>query len=105
MIVMGKIIGALLVGGCAIALGIFNLRGNISSIHWYNRRNVTEENAPKYCRLMGIGTILLGAGVIVGALLEMLLGTIVSDWIIATAVGTGLVIMVYAQFKYNKGIF
>ncbi len=35
-------------GAIIAALGIFNLRGNIASIHWYNRRKVTKENQLPY---------------------------------------------------------
>lgn len=44
---MGNI--AMLVIGLFISvIGIVNICGNISMIHSYNRRNVTESNAPKY---------------------------------------------------------
>ena len=28
--------------------GIGNLKGNIDSVHWYNRTRITEETRPKY---------------------------------------------------------
>lgn len=31
-------------------LGIVNMKGNISTIHSYNRRKVKEEDVPKYGR-------------------------------------------------------
>lgn len=42
-----------------IMLGIFNFRGNISSIHWYQRTRVSEENQTLYgeCMEIGIGVI------------------------------------------------
>ena len=44
---MGNI-GMLIIGLFASILGIMNIRGNISSIHSYNRRKVKEEDRPKY---------------------------------------------------------
>ena len=39
----------LLIIGIAISvLGIVNIKGNISTIHSYNRRKVSEEDVPKY---------------------------------------------------------
>ena len=35
-------------------------RGNIGSIHWYNRRKVTKENQLPYCRCVGLGTLIVG---------------------------------------------
>ena len=44
------------IGAMLIALGIFNMCGNIASIHWYNRRKVTKENQKVYCFIVGLGT-------------------------------------------------
>lgn len=32
--------------------GYFNFKGNINSIHWYNRARVTKENEKKYGKMM-----------------------------------------------------
>lgn len=37
-----------LLGGFLIALGILNIRGNLSSIHWYQRQRITQETARPY---------------------------------------------------------
>ena len=36
----------LVLGICISVLGIVNIRGNISTIHSYNRRKVKEEDVP-----------------------------------------------------------
>ena len=46
----------LIFGICITILGIFNLKGNISTIHWYNRLKITKENSKEYGKIMGIGT-------------------------------------------------
>lgn len=44
----------LAIGTLLAVLGIFNLKGDIASIHWYNRRKVTKENQKTYCLCMGM---------------------------------------------------
>ena len=85
-------------------LGIVNIKGNISTIHSYNRRKVKEEDIPKYGKAIGTGTLIVG--------LSFIIGFIVSFWsevmivfVILPAVIVGLAFILYAQFKYNKGIF
>ena len=52
---------ALLILGLFIsALGIINIMGNISTIHSYNRRKVKEEDVPKYGKVVGTGTLIIG---------------------------------------------
>ena len=94
----------LILGLCISVIGIVNIKGNISTIHSYNRRRIKEEDIPKYGKVVGAGTIIMG--------LSLVLGFIVSFWneeikgfIIAPAIIVGLGLMLYGQIKYNKGIF
>ena len=95
----------LLVAGIAFSvLGIVNIKGNISTIHSYNRHKVREEDVPKYGKAVGTGTLIMG--------ISFVLGFIASFWdeeimafIILVAVIVGLGFILYGQFKYNKGIF
>ena len=93
-------------------LGIINMTGNISSLHWYHRQRVTEENRKPFGRLVGLGTLIIGIAIIVyGTLffifeqtqLEflMIIGTV--ELILGIVVG--LIISFYAMKKYNHGIF
>ena len=96
---------AFFLGAIVIALGVFNLRGNIGSIHWYHRRKVTKQDQKPYCRLMGAGTVIIGAGTACFAVLEPIFQ---ADWVgylEICCVVAGLAVMCFAQFKYNKGIF
>lgn len=93
------------IGGIISALGIFNLRGNIGSIHWYNRRKVTKENQLPYCRCMGLGTLIMGASMILAGIVQAILNPEIGAIIIVIGIIIGLVLILYAQFKYNKGIF
>ena len=92
-------------GAIIAALGIFNLRGNIGSIHWYNRRKVTKENQLPYCRCVGLGTLIVGLSMILSGIVQAFAGMEVGGIIIIVGFMVGLSLIVYAQFKYNKGIF
>ena len=84
----------LILGVFISVMGIVNIKGNISTIHSYNRRKVKEEDIPKYGKAVGTGTL------IVSFWSEEIMG-----FIILPAVIVGLGFMLYGQIKYNKGIF
>ncbi|MDO4743535.1 MAG: hypothetical protein Q4B04_05830, partial [bacterium] len=101
-----------LVGVVCIVLGISNMRGNISSLHSYHRNRVSEEDRIPFGKQVGLGTIIVGIGIIVFSVLSSV--TIYTENDIFILVGTavliigiilGLVISFRAMIKYNKGIF
>lgn len=98
-------ISVLVVGIGIIIVGIINICGDIRTVHWYHRRRVTEEDAPRYGRVIGAGTLVIGAGLILGAALEPRLGELgmLLPLVIGIAVGLGLIL--YGQIRYNRGIF
>lgn len=93
-------------------LGIINMTGNISSLHWYHRQRVTEENRKTFGKLVGLGTLIIGVSIIIfGALLLIFEQTkfvflvIIGTVELIASIVVGLVISFYAMIKYNKGIF
>lgn len=95
----------LLVLGIFISvLGIVNIRGNIGTIHSYNRRKVKEEDEPKYGKAVGTGTLIIGISLVL-AYAAAYLNEAAIPYIIITAVIVGLIFMLYGQIKYNHGIF
>ena len=109
---MGGCVACALVGVVCILLGISNMRGNISSLHAYHRRRVKEEDRLPFGRLVGIGTILSGVGVILySGCLAMAIYQEASIWnqigsaLLLVFLGGGLGIAFYGMKKYNKGIF
>lgn len=93
-------------------LGVINMTGNISSLHSYHRKRVTEENRKPFGRLVGLGTLLIGIAMIAfGVLffvfektqfdLYVILGTV----FLIVGIVAGMAISFYAMMKYNKGIF
>lgn len=94
----------LILGVFISVVGIVNINGNVSTIHSYNRRRVKEEDVPKYGKVVGTGTLIIGISIV--------LGFVVSFWnkeimgyIILPSVIVGLGFILYGQFRYNKGIF
>ena len=85
-------------------IGIVNIMGNISTIHSYNRRKVKEEDIPKYGRTVGTGTLIIGMSLIAAFVTTFWNETIMA-FIVVPSLVVGLVFILYAQFKYNKGIF
>ncbi|MGN1002727.1 MAG: hypothetical protein ACI4PC_08135 [Oscillospiraceae bacterium] len=86
------------------ALGILNIRGNISSIHSYNRRKVREEDIPKYGRAVGTGTLVMGLS-LVAAFFAAFRNETVMACILLPGFAVGIGFILYGQFKYNKGLF
>ena len=109
---MVEYIVTFLVGVVCIVLGISNMRGNIASLHSYHRSRVSEEDRIPFGKQVGLGTIIVGIGIIVFSVLSSV--TLYTENDIFILVGTavliigiilGLVISFRAMIKYNKGIF
>ena len=100
------------VGLLIAILGITNMRGNISTIHEYHRKRVSEENKKIFGKLVGLGTLIIGIGCILFGVLLLIFELTQQDIfsIIATAelivsLIVGLILSFYAMIKYNGGIF
>lgn len=94
----------LILGIFLSVLGIVNIKGNISTIHSYNRRKVKEEDIPKYGKAVGTGTVIIGASLILAYLITFWNETAI-DYIVLPAMAIGLAFILYGQIKYNHGIF
>ena len=104
--------GKLFAGVVIIALGISNLRGNISTLHSYHRKRVKEEDKLPFGRMVGTGTVIAGATVLLCGALDyaakafaLSVLAAVSKVLIAVGLAVGLGICIYAIIKYNKGLF
>ena len=101
-----------LVGVICIVLGISNMRGNIATLHSYHRHRVSEEDRIPFGKQVGLGTMVIGIGIIIFSVLStvtlytennifILTGTAV----LIVGIVAGLIISFKAMIKYNKGIF
>lgn len=93
-------------------LGSMNMKGNISSLHWYHRQRVTEEDRKPFGKLVGLGTLMIGVAMILfGILFWIYEATMMEIWVIVgtvilgVGIVTGLGLSFYAMIIYNKGIF
>lgn len=109
---MGAAIGPIILGIFISILGFSNMKGNISSIHRYHRKRVTEENRLPFGRMIGLGTIICGVAIVVFGCLSFVaektqidLFTIIGSVIVVIGLVIGLALSFYAMIKYNKGIF
>ena len=93
-------------------LGIINMTGNISSLHWYHRQRVTEENRKPFGKLVGLGTLIIGiAMVIFGVMFFIFEKTQIEALVVVgvveliASIVAGTIVSFYAMKKYNGGIF
>ena len=109
---MPTLIIALAVGIIFIVIGISNIKGNINSIHSYHRHRVSNVDKPIFGKLMGIGTIICGLSIIVfaiffviGDLRKQPVFVTIGSYVTIIGLAIGILLMIYATIKYNKGIF
>ena len=93
-------------------IGVLNMLGNISSVHWYHRQRVSPEDIKPFGRLVGAGTFIIGVSCIVFGISAFVFEkTQISPVLIAgtailiVGVVVGFALTFFAMIKYNKGIF
>ena len=101
-----------LVGVLCIILGISNRKGNISSLHAYHRSRVSEEDRLPFGKQVGLGTIIIGLGIILFSILSTVtlytknnIFILLGSALLMGSIIAGLLISFRAMIKYNKGIF
>ena len=102
---MFEYLAMILLGLLLVGLGICNLRGNLATIHWYHRRNVSEEERGAYGRWMGASTVIIGVSLGLTGCLQMISEREVWFYLLLLGIIVGLGGILYAQVRYNKGIF
>lgn len=93
------------VGLLCVVLGLLIWKKEkVSLIHDYQYKNVQEADIPAYARRIGIGLILIGGGICITGLLNLIESAF---WWIPLAVGllAGLIVMHKAQKTYNGSWF
>ena len=61
---MGAFLSTTIFGVLISVMGIINMTGNISTLHWYHRNRVAEVDKKPMGRLVGLGTLIIGLSMI-----------------------------------------
>ena len=96
---MGNVI-LLFLGVIISVMGVVNIKGNISTIHAYNRRNVKEEDIPKYGKAVGTGTLIMGISLVLGFIASLWSEELNAD-IVLIGVLVGLGFILYGPVSYT----
>ena len=100
------------VGLALVVIGILNTKGNVSMLHGYHTKRVSEEDRIPFGKKVGCGTIIMGAGIVAFGALSLVsnlttqsIYQIVGYVVMGVTLIVGSVIVFGAMKKYNKGIF
>lgn len=109
---METMLSTVVIGIICIIIGISNRKGNISTLHSYHRKRVTEENRIPFGKQVGLGMIVIGIALILFGILSYLALRLDNDLfltvgfaVLIAGMVAGLGISFAAMIKYNKGIF
>ena len=103
---------SIIIGIVCIGIGISNRKGNISMLHSYHIKRVSEEDKIPFGKMVGLGMIIIGiALIIMGALTYLAVSlqnktySTIGQAVLIAGLASGLGSTFYAMKKYNKGIF
>ena len=102
---MVELIVQVVIGLFLIFIGKSNMKGNISSLHSYHRKRVKKEDVIPFGKKVGLGTIIIGITIIIAGLFTFFYYQNISYIVLAVGFSIGFILIFYAMFKYNKGIF
>ena len=78
------------------------LRQNTELIIRTHCEKVSEKNKPAYCRLMGIGMLAIGAGMILSGFCTAFAHSLLVFLPMAAGLAAGIFLMALAVFRYNR---
>lgn len=103
---IGKIIGAGITGIVGVILLVLGIllwkKEMITLLHDYHYDKVSPENRAAFCRLSGIGLIVIGVGLLITAMILGLTDSAYSFLAFAAGFAGGLVLLIRAGAKYNR---
>ena len=92
----------LAVGLTCVILGLLLWKKQkVSILHDYHYQHVKKEDIPAYSRQMGIGLILIGAGICLAGFANLAYRTGLSFLALGLGFAAGIFVMHRAQKKYN----
>ncbi|MBQ4045859.1 MAG: DUF3784 domain-containing protein [Lachnospiraceae bacterium] len=103
---IGKIIGILILGGTGILLIVLGFllwkKEKINLMHDYHVNKVAPENRAAFCKLSGIGLIVMGIGMLISTAVLGFTDSNRSLIPFAFSFVVGLVLLIIAGLKYNR---
>ena len=101
-----EVLTCIAVGALLAVLGLLTWKKQkVTILHDYHYRNVKKEDLPAYTRAMGIGQVIIGAGLCLTGLLRLVTESMAAWVPFVIALVVGLVIFHKAQMKYNGSWF
>ena len=109
---MEELLMPFVIGAFIIVMGVMNMKGNISTLHRYHRKRVSEADRIPFGRLVGLGTIIIGIAVMamggftwLAEYMQVEQYNTIGSAILVIGLVVGMGLNFYAMIKYNKGIF
>lgn len=101
-----ELIFMLVIGSLFVFLGwrIWK-KEQITLIHDYHYTKVKEADKKRYTETMGKAMVLMGIGMYLTGIIDFMSGTMYGWVAFGICFTGGLIIMAFAQHKYNHGIF
>ena len=107
---MGDIIWFIIIGAILIVLGLiiiwlgYNvwIKQKINLIIIYHMDKVSEDNKPAFCRLSGLGLLVMGCGFIASGIWTIVSGALLSFIPMIAGIVVGIALLISAGVKYNK---
>ncbi len=106
---MDDILFLLIVGGIGLLFVYLGLllwiKEKINIMHDYHYTKVKETDKKPYTRIMGIAMIVIGIGCLLSGVASLFIGGGKSIIVFCGSFTIGILMMLYAQIKYNHGLF
>lgn len=103
---IGRIIGVTVTGMIGFLFTILGCllwkKEKITILHDYHTDKLSPENREAFCRLSGIGIIVIGVGLMITAVLLGITDSAYSFICFTICFITGLIMLIVAGMKYNR---
>ena len=101
-----KIIGVIMTGGVGVIFAVMGWllwkKEKLSLMHNYHVDKVSAENRPAFCKLSGIGLIVIGVGLLITAVILGITDSAYSFLFFAACYVAGLTMLITVGTKYNR---
>lgn len=77
----------------------------INLIHDYHHEKVKDIDKKAYTGQMGKAMLIIGVGILLTGIFDFITTSLIGWWFFAVSFIIGLAMVIYAQVKYNHGIF